>query len=428
MSEMPMHDRDATQPGAVWRERYGLLPEAARALAEALAALPDPEALSQLLAGTLDRILQQDGGENPGEDGRQSLTASLDPAAATALARIGYAAPFLLRQVGGRPETLAMGALERLEDEEGAIPWNRYAQPAATPTLAEADLMSLLRRWKYDNLLRITARDLMGFQDTAATCRAISDLADSMLRIAYCHAFGDLARRHGVPLCEEGGLAVGAVIGMGKLGGRELNFSSDVDLIFIQEGDDTPCRMMENIPAEDLHLPPIDLHAPEADFWDRWREIAQSAGEGSEGRIGSGEFHNRLARQVTRLLSAQQVEGFGFRVDTDLRPGGSAGFLAPNLAFMEAYYIQHGREWERTAMLKARGIAGCPRLREHFAEMIRPFVYRRYLDFGALEGIAIVKHDIDRTNRAALESNLKLGRGGIRENEFFVQEIGRAHV
>ena len=423
-----------------WQQRFGLSPQVADSLEQALSLTrdeaADPARLNHDVTALLERLA--DAGRLPG--------ALSDPLAAAALGRIAYAAPFLLRHLSARPALLETGALEKLsaahplenhnkvEGEEEArqgasiLPWDFHASPGETVQLEEAELMTRLRDWKYANFLRITARDLLGFQDAATTCAQISTLADTMIGIAYGYGFTHLSGSFGIPLDRQGALAGGAVVGMGKLGGGELNYASDIDLIFIQEGDDTPCR----IAVESMPPPPLpggDAAGDGQGWWEDWRvraaRISNGNGNGnsSEGRGSSDEFYIRLARQVIRLLSASQGGGFGFRVDCDLRPGGSAGFLAAGLGFMEQYYYQHGREWERTAMLKARVVTGEAGVARRFEEMIRPFVYRRYLDYGALEGIAIVKHDIDRVNHATLERNLKLGRGGIRENEFLVQAL-----
>lgn len=424
-----------------WQQRFGLPPPAADSLEQALSVtreeLADPNRLHNDMTTLLERLA--DAGLLP--------DALSDPLAAAALGRIAYAAPFLLRRLSGRPSLLETGALENLgaarpvaggkeevdgEGRQGVsiLPWNFHASSGETVELEESELMIRLRDWKYANFLRFTARDLLGLQDARATCAQISALADAMIGIAFGYGFTRLAGSFGIPLTRTGALAGGAVVGMGKLGGGELNYASDIDLIFIQEGDDTPCR----IPGESMAPPPLPAGTAAGDgqgWWEDWQaraaRISDGNGNSPPGRGSSDEFHIRLARLTIRLLSASQGSGFGFRVDCDLRPGGSAGFLAAGMGFMEQYYYQHGREWERAAMLKARVVAGEAGLARRFEEMIRPFVYRRYLDYGALEGIALVKHDIDRVNRATLERNLKLGRGGIRENEFLVQALQLLH-
>jgi glutamate-ammonia-ligase adenylyltransferase len=393
-----------------WEERFAVPAPTAAALREGLAALDDPPEAVQALAHLLERMA----------DAGVAADVLAEPHAAAALVRMAYAAPFLLRVLAGRPELLHEGALAGLDAGGDALqPWRRYAEPAQAAALDESQLMAALRRWKYANYLRLTARELLGLQPARTTCTRIAELADGAVRIAHGYAFAQQAQRQGLPFRKRGGPAWAGVLGMGKLGGRELNYASDIDLIFVQDGDDGPCRGPEGLAA-----PPLDSDdGAEAAAWRHWAALAAQAASAPAGGTTSFDFHNRAARQAIRLLSTQQADGFAFRVDCDLRPNGKAGFLAPNVAFMEQYYLEHGREWERTAMLKARMVAGPDALAQRFAEMIRPFVYRRYLDYGALEGVALVKHDIDRVHRSALDRNLKLGRGGIRENEFLVQAL-----
>lgn len=392
-----------------WEQTFAVPAAAARVLEQGLVALDTPPDAVQGLLHLLERM----------GDAKVAPAVLGEPRVAEALVRLAYVAPFLLRLLAGRPELLAEGALAGLEGDDGLLPWSAYAEPSSVATLDEMALMSALRRWKYANYLRLTARELLGLQPPRVTCRRISDLADGLVRLAHGYAFAQQAARQGLPFRKRGGPAWAGVVGMGKLGGRELNYASDIDLIFVQEGDDGPCRQLEG-----LTPPPLEPSAEgEAAAWAHWAALAERAAQAPAGNGTGFDFHNRAARQAVRLLSTPQADGFAFRVDCDLRPNGKGGFLAPNVAFMEQYYLEQGREWERTAMLKARMVAGPESLAQRFGAMIRPFVYRRYLDYSALEGVALVKHDIDRIHRSALDRNLKLGRGGIRENEFLVQAL-----
>jgi glutamate-ammonia-ligase adenylyltransferase len=172
---------------------------------------------------------------------------------------------------------------------------------------------------------------------------------------------------------------------MGKLGGRELNFSSDIDLIF----------------------------------------LFSEAGETSGPRIvDNEEYFNRLGREIIRLLDVRNADGFVFRVDMRLRPFGESGPLVVSLASLEDYLQQHGRDWERYAWIKARAIVGADAYSAAYEEFVRPFVYRRYLDFGVFESLRSMKALIVReVSRRDLEHHLKLGKGGIREVEFIVQSM-----
>ena len=175
------------------------------------------------------------------------------------------------------------------------------------------------------------------------------------------------------------------VLGMGKLGGRELNFSSDVDLVFLfsEEGQSDGPRALDN-----------------------------------------QEYFNRLGREIIRLLDLRNADGFVFRVDMRLRPFGESGPLVVSLASLENYLQEHGRDWERYAWIKARPIVGAAAYAQAYEEFVRPFVYRRYLDFGVFESLRDMKALIVReVARRDLDLHLKLGRGGIREIEFIVQSM-----
>ena len=179
---------------------------------------------------------------------------------------------------------------------------------------------------------------------------------------------------------------------MGKLGGRELNFSSDIDLVYLFDGGQS-----------------------------------QSSG-GPRGALGGAVFATRMAELVTRVLSEVSDEGFVFRVDLRLRPEGQNGPIVNSLAAAIVYYESLGQTWERAAMLKARPVAGDLDLGWTFLEEIRPFVYRRFLDFTTVEEIEEMKAKVDsRHSRARLDRDVKLGPGGIREVEFIAQALQLVH-
>ena len=440
-------------------------------LARQLEAIHPPEETWHLADSLLESLLAAQPEEGP------SLGELLDlPGVGQGLGRLVYAAPFLARYLAIHPETARRGGLRGLEvptpvdvtapdkdrlagllDIETCLPpgglsfqtgpdgQNIPAGPNKTDPLAPLDdtgMMGLLRRWKYANYLRITLMDLLGTHSPVVTNALISRLSQAMIELAYRHAFVRLVEAHGLPGLDApldgSSLAAGAVVGMGKLGGGELNYSSDVDLIFIHEGDGADTSRLDPLPRVALGL----ADNPDG-FWNAWEQLALQArnamaGSGAfnhqgqtirveRGILTSGEFHEKLGRRVTGLLASQTPDGFALRVDADLRPQGKSGLLSPNLAFVAHYYESQGREWERTALLKARRVAGSPRVFEGFRQIIRPFVYRRYLDYSAIEGLAIVKNDINRHHHGVLDANIKLGRGGIRENEFFVQAMQLLH-
>jgi glutamate-ammonia-ligase adenylyltransferase len=256
----------------------------------------------------------------------------------------------------------------------------RAAAAAAVP-----EAKRLLREWRRRELLRIAWRDIAGHADTAETLSALSNLADACVRAAAAAAQRHLQPTFGLPLGEDGASVPFIVVAMGKLGGRELNFSSDIDLVFL---------------------------------------YARSGQTGGARGIDNAEYFDRLGRELIRLLDERTEDGFVFRVDMRLRPFGDSGPLAVSLASLEDYLQQHGRDWERYAWIKARPIVGAAAYAEANREFVRPFVYRRYLDFGVFESLREMKALIAReVSRRDLQHDLKLGRGGIREIEFIVQSM-----
>jgi glutamate-ammonia-ligase adenylyltransferase len=247
----------------------------------------------------------------------------------------------------------------------------------------EAGFMDALRRLRRRELVRIAWRDLAGTAPLAETLEELSALADAAITAALGFATGALAARYGRPRSAGGEPQELVVVGMGKLGGRELNFSSDVDLVFLY---------------------------PESGETDGPRAIANE------------DYFTRLGQLLIRLLDARTAEGFVYRVDMRLRPLGEPGPLAMNFAAFEGYLQQHGRDWERYAWVKARAVTGAERYRRLYDDVVRPFVYRRYLDFGVYESLREMKGMIAReVERRELRDNVKLGPGGIREVEFIVQ-------
>jgi glutamate-ammonia-ligase adenylyltransferase len=255
------------------------------------------------------------------------------------------------------------------------------SRAAAAVTTAEAQ--RILREWRRREFLRIAWRDITGRSAVTETLHALSDFADAAIRAAASCAQTHLEPVFGRPrtaALEEVPLIV---LGMGKLGGRELNFSSDIDLVFLfSEGGQT----------------------------DGPREVENE------------EYFNRVGRELIRLLDARNEDGFVFRVDMRLRPFGESGSLVVALSSLEHYLQEHGRDWERYAWIKARPIVGVDAYALAYPEFVRPFVYRRYLDFGVIESLRDMKAMIAReVSRRELDQDLKLGRGGIREIEFIVQ-------
>lgn len=244
-----------------------------------------------------------------------------------------------------------------------------------------------LRRFRRREMVRIAWRDLAGWAGLDETLRDLSVLASACVDEALKRLHGWQSAEYGVPTGEESGQAQQMVVlGMGKLGAGELNYSSDIDLIFAY---------------------------PE-----------EGKTEGGRLELSNGEYFLHLGRRLITALDQRTAEGYVFRVDMRLRPFGDTGPLAISFDAMEDYYQVHGREWERYAMVKAAVIAGDRAAGAELMAILRPFVYRRYLDYGAFESLREMKEMIAReVRRKGMENNIKLGPGGIREVEF----IGQAY-
>jgi glutamate-ammonia-ligase adenylyltransferase len=257
---------------------------------------------------------------------------------------------------------------------------------ASVSDIAEAK--RLLREFRNQQMLAILWRDVSGVSDLSSTLACLSGLADALIECASDYVRIGLAARSGEIVADDGRPMSLIVLAMGKLGGQELNFSSDIDLVLLYPAD------------------------------------GESNGDR---RQSANEFFTRWARQLVALLEETTQHGFVYRVDTRLRPFGDSGPLVVSLAALEAYLLQHGRSWERYAYIKARTL-GAPNdsrsQHELVEDIVRPFVYRRYLDFGVFESLREMKALITAEVRnRELQSNIKLGPGGIREIEFIVQSL-----
>jgi glutamate-ammonia-ligase adenylyltransferase len=247
------------------------------------------------------------------------------------------------------------------------------------------DWPRLLRRYRAAASARLVWRDVRGLDDVDVTLAGSTQLAETCLQLALDALEQDFALRHGVIRSAQAEVQRLVVFGLGKLGGGELNFSSDVDLVFAYE----------------------------------------SEGESDGARsLAAPDYFARLGQQLARLLDEVTADGFSHRVDLRLRPFGNAGRIALSFAAMEQYFQREGRDWERYAWQKARPVAGDLDAGERFLGTLRPFVYRRYLDFGALDGLRAMKAAIAaEVARRELADDIKRGPGGIREIEFLVQAL-----
>ncbi len=263
-------------------------------------------------------------------------------------------------------------------------PQGEITQAVKNAAAITDDLAAALRRIRNEELTRIGWRDLAGMAPLSEVIACLSELADASIEAALEKAHEEMVARFGEPLGELSGTPVRlTVLGLGKLGGQELNMSSDVDLIFA------------------------------------FRESGSTDGTKS---ISNHEFFIKVGQRLIDLLQRQTAEGIVFRVDMRLRPNGDSGPLALSFDAIDHYYLTHGRDWERYALIKARPVAGDLDAGQILLAGIRPFIYRKYLDFGAIEAIRNMKSLIEQElARKSLAHNVKLGRGGIREIEFIVQ-------
>jgi [glutamine synthetase] adenylyltransferase / [glutamine synthetase]-adenylyl-L-tyrosine phosphorylase len=256
-----------------------------------------------------------------------------------------------------------------------------------------AMLASVLRAYKYEQIFSIGARDLAGRLALPDVTAELTSLAAACCEAAYRHHWQTLKEAYGQPADATAGPAGFVILAMGKMGGLELNFSSDIDLIYLFE------------------------------------EEGETTG-GTEGNLSHREFFTKLASRISAAINDVTEDGFVFRVDLRLRPEGNHGPLVNSLAAGEGYYANWGQTWERSALLKARAVAGDISLGESFLEALSPFIYRRFLDYSTVEDIKLMKQKIDvnlaRTSRGAWD--VKLGQGGIREIEFIVQTEQLIHA
>lgn len=309
-----------------------------------------------------------------------------------AFARACVASDFVaeqaLRDVDGFLELADSGQLERpLRPGELRAQLQALLEDCAQ----EDELARRLRRFRNRQQLRIIWRDANRLADLGETCRDLSDLADACIDLAYHWLYPRHCEQFGTPMGRRSGRPQHLVIlGMGKLGAHELNLSSDIDLIF---------------------------GFPEA-----------GETEGARRSLDNQEFFNRLGQRLIKALDAITVDGFVFRVDMRLRPYGSVGALTLSFAALEQYYQDQGRDWERYAMIKARVVGGDQQAGAYLLKQLQPFVYRRYLDFSAIEALRSMKQLIQQeVRRKDMSENIKLGSGGIREVEFIAQAFQLIH-
>ncbi len=292
-----------------------------------------------------------------------------------------YLADILVRQPELLRWLMSTADLTGMKDTEQ---YRREAESAVAPFEQKDRRINALKRFHRREILRLGAREILGEAPGPVVAAELAHLADAVLEATLQIALRDLQQRHGSPVDPDL-----AVIGLGKLGGEELNFSSDIDLMFVYDADGP----FES-PADGIHT----RHA----------------------------LCVRLAEQVTRMLSEHTDEGYLYRVDLRLRPDGQSGPLAMSRAAYLSYYETRGETWERQMLLKARCAAGAISVGERFLKDIEPFVFPRSRLRSPLEEIAAVKRRIEE--KVKDEENIKLGAGGIRDIEFIVQGLQLVHA
>ncbi|MET0654382.1 MAG: bifunctional [glutamate--ammonia ligase]-adenylyl-L-tyrosine phosphorylase/[glutamate--ammonia-ligase] adenylyltransferase, partial [Pseudoxanthomonas sp.] len=287
---------------------------------------------------------------------------------------------FALETLRRQPALLAL-----FKREDGATAFAPPVLSAEEP----ARWQEQLRAFRTAESTRLVWRDVLGLDDVDAILAGSTRLAENCLRLGLEALEAEFARRHGVVRAADGTTQRLVVFGLGKLGGGELNFSSDIDLVYTY---------------------------PQGGESDGARPLAAE------------DYFARLGQRLAKLLDEPTVDGFCHRVDLRLRPFGNAGRVALSFAGMDQYFQREGRDWERYAWLKARTVAGDIEAGEQWLQTLRPFVYRRYLDFTALDGLRDMKAAIAaEVARRELADDIKRGPGGIREIEFLAQALQLIH-
>lgn len=263
-------------------------------------------------------------------------------------------------------------------------------QEVAQPDWDEAALMQQLRRYRHWWMTRLIVSDIEQTISLECLTEHLSLLADVAVNASQQWSMRQYQSLYGHALDQQGNAQKLIVIGMGKLGGYELNLSSDIDLVFA------------------------------------FREHGET--RGGKKSLSHQEYFTKIGQKLIQHLDQVNAEGFVFRVDMRLRPFGQSGALVMSMDSLENYYQDQGRDWERYAMIKARVMAGDAIDIKEFESLRRPFVYRKYLDFGAIGALRDLKAMIAKeVRRKGIEHNIKLGEGGIREVEFIVQALQILH-
>ena len=298
---------------------------------------------------------------------------------------------FVLKSAQQAPELVVELFTDNSVYQTSTPPYETLLNALLAGCQSEDQLHSLLRRFRLQQMVNIAVADLVLNIDLERSLARLSSLADALIQASLEWLTQFCQTKWGVPTNHAGETQPLLVYGMGKLGGKELNFSSDIDLIFVypHSGETIGCRRS----------------------------------------IDNQQFFTRLAQKLITSLHQHTADGFVYRVDMRLRPFGESGPLVLTFNAMEDYYQEQGRDWERYAMLKARVIPSTQfsiipndNYQQQLSTLLRPFVYRRYIDFSVIDSLRKMKSMISQeVRRKQLVNNIKLGAGGIREIEFIVQ-------
>ncbi len=298
-----------------------------------------------------------------------------DPSLRERLGALAVASDFAIETLRRQPDLLAHLATD------AATPLS----PPELPADAPSTWPERLRRYRTAESTRLVWRDVVEGAPVEEILAGSTRLAEQCLQTALAALEAEFAQRHGVMRAGDGSVQRLVVFGLGKLGGGELNFSSDIDLVYC---------------------------------------YAQGGESDGVRPLAAEEYFARLGQRLARLLDEPTADGFSHRVDLRLRPFGNAGRVALSFAGMDQYFQREGRDWERYAWMKARAVAGDIAAGEAWLQTLRPFVYRRYLDYTALDGLREMKAAIAaEVARRELADDIKRGPGGIREIEFLAQAL-----
>ncbi len=370
-----------------WRYNRLTLSNVETKIEELTRSLPD--------AGGARRFWERVAAEHPRAARRLAEDAGL---LSDALALAAWS-PLLATTLSEDPDYLPWLARERSDTHVRAAEELAESLARFALTHSREETQVLLARFRRRELLRIYLHDIRRAATVVETTEELSNLADAVLRYALGLARQELDNRYGAPLCTDGRgrktTASFCVVALGKLGSRELNYASDIDLMFLYSDD------------------------------------GDTSGAGERGVTTNREYFNRLAERVSRLVGAQSAgEGAAYRVDLRLRPHGRMGALAVSVAEALRYYGREAQAWELQTLIRSRASAGEPALYARFAEGVRARVYTNAGTIeGALENVRLAKQQIDRQHGAQQGRgfNVKLGRGGVREIEFIAQALQLAH-